>query len=523
MPAAGSTVTEQEQEPQETRRPPKPGSDAIVDAVLGLYTFARDTGGELFLLPGALLRDEPYIPRSFLTHDVRYLVHLLWRGMAECWNGWAGQLTDDERKKQNVKFASRVPGPDTVSGITQHLEALGMKRGRLVTAELRAARSNGGLVIDLGDATGDVVWLEPGKWEIRDPRDLPCEPPVFRRSTGYLPLPRPERGGDWDELRAILRIRDEGAWNLVTGWSVSAYFGHVSRPGLWFDGAPGSGKTTAGGGLARLIDGTEWLDGRLDKNDERNNIIRAVKCYVVSFDNMSAVTADMSDFICQLVTGHRDTFRKMRSNFDDISVAYKRTFVATGLSLPYGLGADALDRIIEIPLAPIAEAERVTDEQIRAELDEARPRLLGALLDHVARVLEILPQIPVETGLARMNAYARILIAHDAAYGDGRSAPCLDAYQASLAVVRQDRADAEPVVVALRKLIHPGCAWQGTAAELYAVLPRTFAQGEFWPSDARALSDKLTALDGVLGVSGFSVGRKRSNGRKWITIERRPS
>ena len=86
----------------------------------------------------------------------------------------------------------------------------------------------------------------------------------------------------------------------------------------------------------------------------------------------------------------------MRTNFDDISMAYKRTFVATGLSLPYGLGADALDRIIEIPLEPIPETQRVTDEQIRAELDAARPRLLGALLDHVATVLEILPQMPVD-------------------------------------------------------------------------------------------------------------------------------
>ena len=73
---------------------------------------------------------------------------------------------------------------------------------------------------------------------------------------------------------------------------------------------PDPGKTTPAARLARLIDGTEWLDGRLDKHDERNNIIRAVKCYVVSFDNMSAVTADMSDWICQLVTGHRDMFRQ---------------------------------------------------------------------------------------------------------------------------------------------------------------------------------------------------------------------
>ena len=191
---------------QEIRKPPKPGANSVVDLVLRLYDFARDAGGELFLLPGPLLRGEPYIPRSFLTRDVRNLVHIIWRGMAEAWNAWAGALTDAERKQQNVRFASKVPGPDTVSAITQHLEALGMARGRIVSAALRAVRVNGSVIIDLGDATGNVVWLQAGKWEVCDPRELPGEPPVFRRSTGYLPLPRPERGGDLAELRKILRI-----------------------------------------------------------------------------------------------------------------------------------------------------------------------------------------------------------------------------------------------------------------------------------------------------------------------------
>ncbi len=567
------------QEPQEIRKPPKPGSDTVVDSVLGLYEFARDTGGELFLLPGPLLRDDPYIPRSFLTRDVRNLVHVLWRGMAAGWNDWAGQLTGAERKAQGITFASKVPSATTVATITEHLEALGMARGRLVTAALRAVRSNGGIVIDLGDATGKAVWVEAGKWEVRDPRDLPCEPPVFRRSTGYLPLPHPERGGDWDDFRKILRTADDDAWHRITGWSVAAYFAEVSRPGLWCLGPPGSGKTTAACAVARLIDGTEWLDGRLDRSDERNNIIRAVKSYVVSFDNMSSVTADVSDWLCNLVTGHRDTFRKMRSNFDDISMSYKRTFVATGVSLPWGLQADALDRIIEIPLSQIPEDKRCSDEQLKAELDEARPLILGALLDHVVKVLEILPRIPVEAGLGRMNGYARILIAHDVAmYGSGGT-PCLNAWQASVAQIRTDRAEAEPVVAAISKLLspvrcgqceacrafaypdpqkqsctdprvpswcccpgcasqprqqHQGLAWEGTADALRTALTahRTYTDAppvvdgkrtDYWPENARAMSDKLTALDSVLGAAGLRVTRRKSNGVKLVKIERPPT
>ncbi len=291
---------------------------------------------------------------------------------------------------------------------------------------------------------------------------------MFRRSVGYLPLPRPVRRGSLDRLWEILRIGQPDTQALAGGWLVAAYFADVSRPGLWPTGAPGSGKSTAAGGLARLVDGLEWLDGALDRSDDRNNIIRAAKCYVPSFDNMSGVTADQSNWICYLVTGHRDMFRRMRTNFDDISMAYKRTFVATGLSLPYGLGADALDRIIEAPTESIPAGRRVSDETIRAELDAARGTLLGALLDHVSGVLRELPRPdgPELAGL-RMHSYARLLAAHDRAFGTGS----LAAYKASLRNARADKASSEPVVRALAAWMSPGAQWNGTAGDLLEALP----------------------------------------------------
>jgi hypothetical protein len=501
---------------------PKPGLDSLVDVILRMFEFARDSGGELFLLPASGRLSESYIPRSFLTKDVINLGHQLWRVMAQMWNHWLLTVPEAEVKKHGWTKANETPSDTTVRNAVAHLEAIGMIRGRKVTAALRAAQVQDGsaLVIDLGDDSGMVVYVNASGWRVCDPRELPCPPPVFRRSIGYHALPRPVKGGQLSELWGILQIGRQDTQALAGGWMVGAFFADQARPGIWLTGPPGSGKTTAGGALGRLIDGLDWLDGKLDRSDERNNIIRAVKCYVPSFDNMTGVTGDQSDWICQLVTGHRDMFRRMRTNFDDISMAYRRTFVATGLALPYGLGADALERIIEVPVDRIEEGRRVSDELIRRYLDEARPRLLGAILDHVAAVLSGLPYIPPsEPGLGRMNGYERILLAHDRAAKDGGD--WLPTYQAAVKALKADKADDEPVVATLKAWIQPGLQWEGTSGQLLSALePHRPQDGGWWPANDRMLSVNLTKNDGLLVAAGFRITRHRTGQHRTIHIAR---
>lgn len=551
-------------------RPPKPSADMITDAILKSYAFARDTGGELFLLPGPMLPDEPYIPRSFLTQEVRWLITRMWRELAQVWNGWVFEAYPDPeiRAKEKIKVVSKVANPSIVSGIVGAIEAEGMAHARKVSAELRSVQGNGYLIIDLGDATGQVVYVTAENWWVTDPRKLPAgiAPPVFRRSVGYFPLPAPVYGGDLDMLWSILRVTGPTAISLGTGWLVAAFFTSVSRPGIWATGVPGSGKTTYAASLARLADGVKWLRGKMDKNDERNNIIRAVKAYIGTYDNMTSVTAEQSDWLCNMVTGRVDTFRKMKTNFDDISVEYKRTFVATGLSLPYGLAADALERIIEVPCEPIGDSSRVGDAQIQVSFDMARPQILGAILDHVVQVLRALPAIPADKrNGGRMAEYADILTAHDMAYGTN----CREAFMESIKTTKEEKAAGEPVVMAIEKLFtpprrpcgqcpecvskractsptllvfpwckctsctsksdpRPACVaatWKGTATELFTALSGLREIGgqisAYWPENARRLSDKITELYNVLAAAGFSVFRKPSkNKAATLTITR---
>jgi hypothetical protein len=112
----------------------------------------------------------------------------------------------------------------------------------------------------------------------------------------------------------------------------------------------------------------------------------------------------------------------------------------------------------------------ILPRKISASWRRGQALLLGALLDHVAKVLKILPRFPDGgSGLDRMGRFAHILLAHDAAYGNGQTI-CLDAYQAAKAEVRASRAEAEPVVTALCEMTAPGATWEGTARQLHDAL-----------------------------------------------------
>lgn len=504
-------------------KPVKPNPDTLYRTIARLYEFAKDSGGERFLLPKAVHTEEPYIPQSFLTGDVTNLCHQVYRGMAVRWNAWVMALSEKERDEQKLKPVTEVPAEQTIRNAVSAMKSMCAREGRTVHASLRSIQTHDGIVIDLGDDTGKVAWVTAKGWEVLDPRKLPFEPPVFRRGALVEPLPEPVHDGNLNQLWEILHVESAETRALCTGWLSSVYFSEVSRPGIWATGPAGSGKTTLAGGIGRIANGLEWLDGRLDKNDERNNIIRAVENYVVSFDNMTSITADMSDWIATMVTGHRSTFREMRTNFSSISMSYKRTFVATGLSMPYGFQADALERIIEVPCTRIPDSKRVGDAAIRKALDAARGQLLGAVLDHVVLVLQWLPHIaPEQSGMGRMNEYMNILWALDKAYNGTAH---VDAYRQSLERIQQDKAEGEPVINALMQFIKPGQVWEGPAKQLYAALnpyrPLTIIGKDFWPANAVQLRNKMTELDRAIAESGFAVDSIRTNAIRGVRITRR--
>jgi hypothetical protein len=379
---------------------------------------------------------------------------------------------------------------------------------------LRVHYRPGRIVLDLAQRNSRCVVVTPSGWTLQD---APPSDVVFAGAPGAA-LPDPVPGGSVDELRRLLRWQpDDRRWLLVKGWLPCTLLADLPRPGLWLLGPQGSAKSTTGRFLTSLIDPKPAgvLGGNFGKNLQDDET-KALGSYMPSWDNVSHLSNDGSDYLARLMTGEYTQRRRLYSNTESVSVHYRRTALITSITLPRGVKPDALDRLVLLPLTRI-EGERLSEGDLNAAWEAARPLVLAGVLDLAVRMLAGLPTAENPAGL-RMADYAQALWAMDPAL--------YDAYRDNVATARGDMADEDPFIRALLAWLRscPDKTWEGTPDEAQQE-GAVYADFEdaWWPRNGRALSEQLTKASELLHAVGVTVTDRRSNGqrlKKLVLVDR---
>ncbi len=317
------------------------------------------------------------------------------------------------------------------------------------------------------------------------------------------PLPDPEPGGDVDELRLLLRwAEDDPRWALIKGWLPCALLADVPRPLLGFFGPQGSAKSTTGRFVVGVLDPkpSGALGSGFGKN-RSDDETKAFASYLVAWDNVSKVSNEGADLLSRLVTGDMIEKRRLYTDAEVATIVYRRTGVLTGVSLPRGVKADTLDRLILITLQPLVE--RASERALEAEWAKARPRVLAGVLDLAVRMLAGERANPDRL---RMADYAEALWAIDP-----------DLYRAYAANVREARAEMaseDPFIATLLAWLgeEPGQEWEGTATEALHAAEWHHEDRGWWPSNGKTFMDTVTASLELLQEVGVTVTERKVKG-----------
>lgn len=409
------------------------------------------------------------------------------------------------------------PRTQVLSDFLGVLEGRAQFDGAMESVFVRVAPTPAGsIAIDLGDTDWSAVEVTAMGW-----RRLMTPPVKFVRPRGFLALPAPQDGGSLDLLRPFLNVADEDQWKLLVGSLVGMFRPAGPYPVLVLRGEQGTAKSTAMRVLRKVVDPRQTLD-RAAPRDDHDLAIHAMHNWVVALDNVSGLADWLSDGLARLATGSGFSTRQLYTDSEEFSFSAARPVMLNGIGDVIDR-SDLLDRALLVNLAPISEQDRRLEEELWSDFEEARPKILGAVLDAVAGALGRVGSVQL-TALPRMADFARFVTAAEQALGwdDGSF---LHAYFTNRGSAHELALEADPVADALRGLVSDQTpVWEGRPTALLEKLGQiageTATKQRNWPKAAHVLSNRLERLAPNLRAIGIEVDRDRSGARRTIRVSK---
>jgi hypothetical protein len=204
------------------------------------------------------------------------------------------------------------------------------------------------------------------------------------------------------------------------------------------------------------------------------------------------------------VTGGGFATRRLYTDSEESTFYAKRPVIANGIEEVATRG-DLLSRAIVVQL-PVLEAVR-DESTLEAEWATAHPAILGALLDAASAALRNWSSTHLGEHAPRMADFARWVVASGAVPG------LLDTYAGNRSESQGTEIDASPFASAVLAFVAERGKWEGTATDLLRELVAPWGDdAKYWPSNPKAMGDRLRRHAPALRGRGVGLEFRRANG-----------
>lgn len=410
-----------------------------------------------------------------------------------------------------------VPGGEAVKNALQLIEAEACFRGEQHQLHNRVARHGDSLWYDLTNDSGQAVQITSAGWTIAEP------PILFIRHSHQAAQVEPVRGGDINRFFEFVSIDDErkGDRLLMLVWLVASFIPGFPHPIPVLHGPQGSGKSSTFRTLRRLIDPSAVETLTFPRG--LSELIQILSHHWAPlFDNVGGLSPGVSDALCRATTGEGFSKRRLYSDDEDFIYRFQRVIGLNGINV-VATRADLLDRAILIGLDRIEPEARRTEQALEKAFEEARPQILGGILDTLVKALAIEPDLELES-LPRMADFCRWGCAITRALGY-TDEDFLAAYEGNIQRQNNEVLESHPVAVAVMHFMSGRTVWEGEPSELHRQLEdeaeesRIDTRDKDWPKAANRLTRRLNEIKPNLLAAGIEVTGGRGK-RRHIHIEK---
>jgi len=441
-----------------------------------LVGYALQSGAELFRdhlgTPHVLVGGEA-IPLNSRSHN--WLRGLLWEA--------EGRSVSGEALK-------------TAAGT---LAAFAAASGKVYELHTRSAYSGGAVYYQLDK--GRVVEVDRDGW-----RWVENPPVIFRSIPNLRPLPDPEHGGSLDALEELINLKSDRDKRMLRAYTVTVPLPHIPRPMLQTTGVMGSGKSTTGRVVKRLLDPSVPETVRADG---REFLQKASHSYIVMLDNLNSLPEWMVDTLCRLVTGDGDSKRALYTDDEDFIYQLKRAILLNGINAPTERG-DAQDRTLPVELERIPDNVRRSEEELWAAFEAEHPRILGAVFTALSETIRVRESLELSRR-PRLADWGYYGAAAYEVFGWGVKA-FLEDWSEVVRVQNQATLDASPVAQAVLAFMESRDEWTGLATKLHEELKDTaedlgidVVRDKAWPKSPLWLTRRIREVMPLLTTMGINV------------------